>query len=255
MACDECRGRLGFFMRLLDKNISSEEAAEIEAIAIQWDRYKVRGNMPGHSRSLKMWFAGSAAVAAALLMAFVSVHFVLDRSAEPPSAAEVVRLLLSERRPFELRLSNEPHVPIVRTRGGNDDGVAYDLLAGEMTRLSADAHQMGRFYLIQKDFDRAISYLEMAEREAGASADVHNDLGVAYLESGGESRIRKAPAEFHHALELDPVSLPAVFNLAIFYERTGAAAQAESQWKRYLELDANSPWALEGRSRLQGLSR
>ena len=255
IACDECRGRLGFFMRLLDKNISSAEAAEIEAITAQWESYKVKNKMPRRFSGSKTWLGGIAAATAILLIAYASVHFVLNRPAEPASASEVVQLLLSEQRPFEFRLSNEPHLPIVRTRGANDAGIAYGLLAGEMTRLSADAHQMGRFYLIQKDFDRAIPYLEMAEREVGAKADVHNDLGVAYLESGDESRIRKAPAEFQHALELDPASLAAVFNLAVFYERTGVTAEAESHWKRYLELDTNSPWALEGRSRLQGLSR
>ena len=255
IACDECRGRLGFFMRLMAGHVNSEEAADLEAISAQWDRYKVKDKIPRRFSNVKSWLRTLAAVAAALVITFISIYLVLDRSGEPKSASEVVQLLLSQQRPFEFRLSGEPHLPLVRTRGANEPGVAYGLLAGEMTRLSADGHQMGRFYLIQKDFDRAIRYLEIAEREVGARADVHNDLGVAYLESGDESRIRKAPGEFQHALELDPASVAAVFNLAIFYERTGAVAEAESQWKRYLELDPNSPWAIEGRSRLQGFSR
>jgi tetratricopeptide (TPR) repeat protein len=254
IACDECRSQLGFFMRLMDKDVRPEEAAEIEAISAQWDRYKISNKAPRRFGALKSWLRVFAAVAATLLISFISIHFVLDRSAEPKSASEVVQLLLSQQRPFEFRLSNEPHLPIVHTRGENEPGVSYGLLAGEMTRLSADSYQMGRFYLIQKDFDRAIRYLEMAEREVGARADVHNDLGVAYIESGDESRIQKAAREFQHALDLDPASVAAVFNLAIYYERA-AVTQVESQWKRYLELDANSPWAMEGRSRLQGLSR
>jgi hypothetical protein len=41
----------------------------------------------------------------------------------------------------------------------------------------------------------------------------------------------------------------------VFYERAGATAQAETQWKVYLGLDAQSEWAIEAQARLQGLSR
>jgi tetratricopeptide (TPR) repeat protein len=164
-------------------------------------------------------------------------------------------LLLEQNRPFDSRISGEPHRPIVRTRGADDPEVSYNLLAGEMTRLSASSHEMGRFYLLQKDFGRAIPYLENAEREVGASLAVHNDLGVAYLESGNTLQTEKAGAEFLHALKQDPSFATAAWNLALFYERTNASAQAEAQWKRYLELDSNSDWAMEARGRLQGLSR
>ena len=171
------------------------------------------------------------------------------------SGGEVVQVLLPQHRPFELRLAGQPYLPIVRTRGRDEPGVSYSVLAGEMIRLSADAHQMGRFYLIQKDFERAIRNLETTDRDADARAEVHNDLGDAYLERGGASRVQKAAAEFQHALELDPVCAPAAFNLAMFYERTGATQQAEMQWRRYLSLDAQSRWAEEVHSRHQGLSR
>jgi tetratricopeptide (TPR) repeat protein len=124
-----------------------------------------------------------------------------------------------------------------------------------MTRLSANSHEMGRFYLLQKDFNRAIPYLEIAEREVGAGPAVHNDLGVAYLESGNVSQLEKAGPEFQHALRDDPSFATAGFNLALFYERTNAAALAEAQWKRYLEIDRNSDWAQEARERLLGLRR
>jgi tetratricopeptide (TPR) repeat protein len=174
----------------------------------------------------------------------VSVQVLSKGEAEPASASEVVQLLLSQQRPFELQLANQPHLPILRTRGAEDPGVSYGLLAGELTRLSADSHQMGRFYLIQKDFQRAINYLELAEKEIGASPEIHNDLGVAYLEGGGESRLQKAAQEFQHALEKDPSFAPAVFNLAVFHERTGAMGEAEAHWRRYLQLDTNSAWSV-----------
>jgi tetratricopeptide (TPR) repeat protein len=152
-------------------------------------------------------------------------------------------------------MADEPHIPMVRTRGPQQPGVAYGLLAGEMTRLSADSHQMGRFYLLQKDFPRAIQYLEIASREVGATADVHNDLGVAYLESGDSVKVGQSGSEFQRALGLDPAYAPAVFNLALFYERANQPVAAATQWKRYLELDPKSDWAKEAQGRLQGLNR
>jgi tetratricopeptide (TPR) repeat protein len=148
-----------------------------------------------------------------------------------------------------------PHRPIVLTRGPEDPGPSYSLLAGEMTRRSANSHEMERFYLLQKDFSRAIPYLVMAEGEIGTSAAVHNDLGVAYLENGSAAETEKAGAEFRHAVEKDPSFEAAAFNLALFYERKNEIAQATAQWKRFLELDSESGWASEARDRLQGLSR
>jgi tetratricopeptide (TPR) repeat protein len=185
----------------------------------------------------------------------MSARFLIRRSAEPRSGGDVVQLLLAQNRPFESRMAGEPYRPIVRTRGTDDPGVSYSLLAGEMTRLSSNSHEMGRFYLLQKEFNRAIPYLEIAEREVGAGAAVHNDLGVAYLESENVQQAGKAGQEFQHALDSEPSFAPAAFNLAVFYERTNAPAQAAVHWKRYLEMDSKSDWAKEAQGRLQGLSR
>src|SRR5262249_17732680 len=103
--------------------------------------------------------------------------------------------------------------------------------------------------------NRAIPYLEIVEKEVGASAAVHNDLGVAYLESGNASEVEKAGPEFLHALSADASSVTAAFNLALFYERMNETGQAEAQWKRYLELDHTSDWASEARLKIQGIIR
>jgi tetratricopeptide (TPR) repeat protein len=252
IGCDECRVRLGFFMKILDDQVSSEEASAVQAISHQWD--EARHKIPRRTGTAPNWLLGFVAIAAVLVLAVVAIRVVMDRPAQPKSASDVVQLLLAQHRPFESRLANEPHLPIVRTRGAEDPGVAYGLIAGEMTRLSADGQQMGRFYLLRKDFDHAVPYLEIAAREVGAGPEVHNDLGVAYLEGNG-ARFGKAAEEFRHALDLDPAFAPAVFNLGLFYERTNLPEQAAVQWQRYLQLDPNSGWGKETRSRLQGLSR
>jgi tetratricopeptide (TPR) repeat protein len=253
IACDDCRNSLGYFMRILQHEVKPEEATAIQAIALEWDERKSRQKRRRAGNS--GFFLRLAALAAVLILAVVSVRFVLKLWSVPESADEIVQLLLSRHRPFESRMAAQQYGPIRRTRGTDDSDVSYGLIAAEMTKLSASSHEMGRFYLLQQDFGRAIPYLEIAEREVGASAAVHNDLGVAYLESGNATQVEKAEREFRHAVAGDPSFAAAVFNLAMLFERTGATAQAEAQWKLYLDLDSSSDWAKEARGRLQGLSR
>jgi tetratricopeptide (TPR) repeat protein len=255
VSCGDCRQQLAFFMRVLDSDVDPTEAGTLKTIAAEWDKRRGLSETPVRRFGLRGYAAVWGALAAALVISVVSVWVVRQQSSEPKSASEIVQLLLKDKRPFEARLADEPHHPILRTRGTDDSGVSYGLLAGEMTRLSANSHEMGRFHLLQKEFSRAIPYLENAEREVGASAAVHNDLGVAYLENGNAAQFEKAEQEFLHATREDASFATAVFNLALFYERINATDRATAQWKRYLELDSESDWAKEARGRLQAISR
>jgi hypothetical protein len=251
VSCDDCRVQMGDFMHLLRVEVGSEEETGVQAIR---DQMKSDQQLARSTGTFPAWFRALVGVAAVLLVGFLSTYF-MERRNEPKSASELVQVLLSRQRPFESRMSNEPHLPIVRTRGAEDPGVDYGLLAGEMTNMAAGTPEMGRFYLLQKEFGRATQYLEIAAGEEGATAAVHNDLGVAYLEGGDPLKTEKAGLEFRQALFQDPMFQPAIFNLALFYERTNATGQAVAEWKHYLELDLGSDWAMEARARLQGLSR
>ena len=254
VSCDKCRVELAYFMRLLREDIAVEEESALQVVTAQWDRTQNDRQLPQITGTFSAWLLALVGVAAVILVGVVSVYFMEQRG-EPQSAADVVQLLLAKNRPFETRMSNEPHFPIVRTRGADDSAPAYGSLAGEMTRRGAGTHEMGRFWLLQKDFERATQYLEIAAAESGATAAVYNDLGVAYLESGDSLKTEKAGLEFQLALQQDPEFAPAIFNFALFYERTNAVARARAEWNRYLELDPKSDWAKEARERLQGLSR
>ena len=102
---------------------------------------------------------------------------------------------------------------------------------------------------MDNDVAAAVIHLEMAEATAPNSVELHNDLGVAYMESTGDSALDKAIGEFQRALDLNPHY--ARFNLALAYEREGKFSQAEQQLHEYLQLDASSSWAKEVRSKLQ----
>jgi tetratricopeptide (TPR) repeat protein len=251
LACDDCRGRLSFFMRLLDQEVKPEEVAQVQVFTAKWGGG--RGTRKVARRSaLSRWLVGLAGVAAILVLGVVSFRFIIHRQ-EPQTADEVVQLLLAQQRPFESRISGQTYLPIEQTRGVSKPDFSFGLLDDEMNRFKASAHEMGRFYLLQKDFGHAIPYLEMAAAEAGAAAAVHNDLGVAYFESG--STDERSEREFRRALDLDAAFAPAVFNLALFYERANAVERAVAEWKRYLELDPKSEWGTEARRKIQELSR
>src|SRR5262249_52960145 len=153
--------------------VRAEENDALDAIAAESDRRKKERFLPRSATTRRAWFFGLSTAAAALVLAAVTGRVVIHRRTEPKSASDVVDLLLAQQRPFESRMSNEPHRPLVRTRSADETGVSYELLAAEMTSRSADAHQLGRFYLLQKDFGHAIPYLELAQREVGAGAAVH----------------------------------------------------------------------------------
>jgi tetratricopeptide (TPR) repeat protein len=253
VSCDDCREQLGCFMHLLREAVAPEEEAALETISVQWDQTRRDQKMARGTGTFPPWFLALVGVAAVVLIGFVSVYF-MERRNEPKSAGELVHLLLSKERPFESQMSNEPYLHIVRTRSAETPGINYRLLAGEMTEMSAGTSEMGRFYLLQKDFGRATPYLELAARESSATAAVHNDLGVAYLEAGDPVKMEKAGSEFRQALLRDPRFSPAIFNLALFYERTNATEEAVAEWKRYLELDPDRAWASEARTRIERLS-
>jgi tetratricopeptide (TPR) repeat protein len=253
LACDTCRVKLAFFMRLLKEEVAPRETTTIRLIQEEWTRAQNDRRLPNRrTGDRRRWKIASGGVAAALLFAF-GTRAVMDHTGEPRSANEVIQLLLAENRPFEARISGQPHRPYITTRGVANNGTTYGLLAGQMTRLAATTYEMGQFHLLQKDFRQAIPYLELAEREAGVTPDVHNDLGVAYMESRIPANLQKASVEFRHALAAKPEYAPAVFNLAILSERMGKRDQAEQQWMQYLQLESDRQWSDEAKSKLEGI--
>ena len=238
VACDKCRIRLAYFMRLLKQEIEPAEELALSAAQQAWTRRQGDRQVLGtRSRRTRRWTIVSGGIAAAVAFA-IGTAYVVDRIGEPRSAAEVIQLLLAEKRPFEARSAGSltPRTRVLVLLA--TPAPPYSLLTGQMRELSASAHEMGKFYLLQKDFGRAIEYLALAEREPGASADVHNDYGVALLESGNASDVFKAATEFRHALAAKPDYAPAVFNLAILYERTdsliwrSSSGRSPRSWNR-----------------------
>jgi hypothetical protein len=257
ISCDKCRRELAVFMRLLSAEITPDEEESVSAISTVWDSRKggvlpPRERRTGTRRGLFSLLAGVAVLAS---IVFVSMRMSSNGPTVPQSGAEIVKTLLSQSRPFEGRLADEPHHPLIQTRSSSSSTFDYSLLASEMSRLGSGPYEMGKFNLVQQEFDSAIRNLEIAVQNSTSSAETLNDLGVAYMERGGDGDLAKAAKEFERALKQNANFVPAVFNLSLVYERMGALPDAAALWRRYLELDSTSAWATEIRSKIQGMNQ
>jgi Tfp pilus assembly protein PilF len=97
----------------------------------------------------------------------------------------------------------------------------------ERFRAAAKLLRRGRF-------EDAVAPLEEAIEIQAHFADVHNDLGVALVESGQAER---GEASFRRSVELNPDYLVAHLNLAATQVRSGRRTEAEEQLRFVLEKD------------------
>jgi CHAT domain-containing protein len=177
-----------------------------------------------------------------------------------------------DERPIEARLTGLGYAPLTNTRG---DGQGVDLNSRDRAeRILHDAahdhpgpassHALGKLYLYEQQFDKAITNLEEALKADPNNAGINNDLGAAWLErakaerrkdeaGGGLESFGTSLKYLVRALELDSSLLEALFNRALVHEYMMLPLQAEDDWSAYLKKDSASPWANEAKRRLESL--
>lgn len=187
----------------------------------------------------------------------------------------------SKQRPVEARISSFSYAyfPIDSIqRGGTGRGsggtekeqtdyaalerAKFYLFGKETDATSAAAlHAFGKYFLTQREFDKALEYLRQALSLAPESAQLHSDIGAALL-SKIESE-RGAPAgrsnedvnecftHLNRALTLAPTLHEALFNRALLNQRERLRREARADWEQYLRQDSQSPWAKEARANLE----
>jgi tetratricopeptide (TPR) repeat protein len=69
------------------------------------------------------------------------------------------------------------------------------------------------------------------------------------LDENGRST--EAIAALQAAIKANPDYADAIFNLALLLQKREAHAEAAAQWKRYLKLDADSPWSARAKRALK----
>jgi tetratricopeptide (TPR) repeat protein len=237
-------------MRILQPDISETEMAAINAAVVRWEQRDFRPIPVREVRSWRRAYYGVAALAAFLIVGvIVGVGVFSAPAGEAIVQEEFAR---SESRPFKAQMSDEPYKAWEVTRSARTDkGIAAETIE----ERAPGAHQSGRLYLLEKDYDRAILLLQEAAAKPKVSPQALNDLGVAYLERDNAGDLESARKAFDDALVLDKSLSPAVFNMALVYERQHMAPEAILALKRYLDLDPKSGWATEVHEKLEELQK
>ena len=176
-------------------------------------------------------------------------------------------------RPVQVRVTGIEYSPFSATRGPGDvnsrelDRSAALLHNAVSEKPSTKAlHGLGRLYLLNRDFDKAIQQFEEALKASPNDSSLHSDLGAALLEKGrleratdqsgrSETTLAGSLTHLNRALELDDSLLDARFNRALLYEDMKLTPQAIQDWEKYLSLDSSSRWADEARSRVEELRK
>lgn len=126
-------------------------------------------------------------------------------------------------------------------------------------------HALGKYYLTQKEFDKAIDQLRKALASDPGNAQLQSDLGAAMLgriarDSHTKAGRRNEDVEeclkhLNRALALDPTLLEARFNRALLYQEEGLQREAREDWNKYLQSDPNSKWSDEARDKLAEIEK
>lgn len=215
------------------------------------------------------------AAAAVLLIGFGMVAWrASQKQSEVNKGLAALQTAFLDQRPVEARISGFIYAPITEQRGttATADYVQRNLAASLLLNAVSENpgaethHALGKYYLAERQFDKAIDQFEASLNSDPQNAQAHSDLGAALLEMGksrgSESERGQEIEEFARslthldkALEIDGSLLEALFNRALLYRQMRLPKQAESDWRRYLERDPNSKWADEARQQLMELER
>ena len=172
-----------------------------------------------------------------------------------------------DQRPVESRITEfgyAPPPPI--TRGGEQE--KFDYVARDRARalIQSEAaehpgarsyHDLGRFYLAQHEFDKAIDQFENALKEAPNNAQIHSDLGAAYMERAlvdqdnpNTGDLARSLEQLNRAIAIDNSLLAAYFNKALCLQRMNDLSLAREAWEVYLKKETDSEWLKEAERNL-----
>lgn len=122
-----------------------------------------------------------------------------------------------------------------------------------------DPHRAGVALLLAGRTEEAVRELDRCAHSERLSAPCWTDLAAAQIELArhrdGPQRGALAFAAADRAVQIEPRSPEGLFNRAAALETLRLDGPAAVAWKRYLDVDAHSPWAAEARQRIASLTR
>lgn len=224
--------------------------------------------------SVKRPFANTYLRIAAGLILVVGLGVVVwtlwGRTSDVDRGMAALNQAHNKNRLIQSRISALIYAPLRAPRGGNDQGTMDRQARDYSERLLLDAvnqrkdassyHALGRLYLAERDFGKAREQFEIGLAKAPNDAQLQSDMGAALLELGAASdenaRLQYYAESLQHlnrALDLNPSLAEALFNRALLYQNMKLVPQAKEGWRKYLEVDATSPWAGEAKANLKAL--
>lgn len=214
-----------------------------------------------------------AALAVLLIGGIIfSVWYFSLRQSDSEQELAALEQVYGATRPFEARISGFNYAAFQQTRGNNEnqaDSVARDEMelllrsTAKKNKNAASLYALGKFYLVEKNLEKAVGFFEEAEKLAPNDARLQSDLGAALFEMSRKAAESKDGAEslklsnqslkhLEKAIELNSQMLEPRFNRALCLEMF-SPQEAKQAWREYLELDPNSKWTDEARRHLQSL--
>ena len=130
----------------------------------------------------------AAAVAGLLLLAVLGVWRAFFHLSPVDRGLVALNKAYEHERPLEVRVSAISYAPHSTKRGAEPQNIDYrardlsgSLLIGAVSdEPNASAlHALGRFYLMQRELDKAILQFEEALKSSPDDAQLHSDLGAA----------------------------------------------------------------------------
>jgi len=220
----------------------------------------------------------AAAFAALILLAGLGVWRIFFYQSDVDKGLLALNSAYREQRPLEARITQLNYSPFVITRGGEPERVdsrerdyaqRYLMDAARDHPGAASYHALGKSYLANREFDKAIVQFEESLKAARNDAPIHADLGATWLEKGkisldkgranptssesgkGMEELGRSLESLNKALALDSSLLEPLFNRALAEQYLTLYDQAEQHWREYLKRDSTSPWAEEARRNLK----
>lgn len=253
------------FARALHKESSAHAAEPEKKVA----RFTAKPRPPERAFFSSVYFKVAAAVVITLSLGYV-MWALLGRQSDVDRGMLALNEAYKKQRLVEARVSGINYAPTRELRGGEQpdiNGSSRD----RAERLLLDAahyspgprsyHALGRLYLAERRFDKAIEQFELALAIEPGNAQLHSDTGAALLELGKSERLNDASKSLQYfgrslehlekALQLDNSLPEALFNRALVYQRMTLIPQAKDSWRKYLEKDGGSAWAEEARRNLK----
>jgi CHAT domain-containing protein len=234
---------------------------------------------PAPSRPSFRWWPQTARAAAAMAVAVIAIAswFIVLKTRKPDAnqsytetRAQLVQAYVNgDQRVMELRIPGMPWGAAPsgeRGTGGQNLSPQLYLALGtiqtELSKHPQDPYWLqasARANLMAGNYEAAKNNLEDALQrkpgDTGLLLDKATALFVQAKKTGDESFYGKAADGLGDVIRQDPGNSVALFNRAIIYEKMNARDDAIDDLKRFLQLEPDSPWAGEAKSRLNELQK